>query len=98
MSHHKQSHPPSLTEMEWAYNRTNELWDEVVGQRGIPYSLWAGMFANIMGRLLQGTAEDPEDGVDIANDMVSAMSAILYIALKERFGDSIQEERKKWQQ
>jgi hypothetical protein len=55
------------------------------------------MFANIMGRLLQGTAEDPEDGVDIANDMVSAMSAILYIALKERFGDSIKE-RKKWQQ
>lgn len=96
MSHHKQ-HPPSLTEMEWAYNRTNELWEEVVGQRGIPYSLWAGMFANIMGRLLQGTAEDPEDGVDIANDMVSAMSAILYIALKERFGDSIKKE-KKWQQ
>jgi hypothetical protein len=86
-----------MTEMEWAYHRTNELWDEVVGQKDIPYTVWAGMFANIMGRLIQGTAEDPDDAVDIANDMLSAMSVILFIALKERFGDSIQEGNK-WQQ
>lgn len=89
---------PSLTEMEWAYHRTNELWEEVVGQKNIPYPVWAGMFANIMGRLIQGTAESPDDAVDIANEMMEAMSVILFIALKERFGDSVKEGEARWQQ
>lgn len=84
--------------MEWAYHRTNELWEEVVGQKNIPYPVWAGMFANIMGRLIQGTAESPDDAVDIANEMMEAMSVILFIALKERFGDSVKEGEARWQQ
>lgn len=83
--------------MEWAYHRTNELWDEVVKQKDIPYSVWAGMFANIMGRLVQGTANSPDDGVVIANEMMEAIQLILFVALKERFGvDALGEEQ--WQQ
>ena len=83
--------------MEWAYHRTNELWDEVVKQKDIPYSVWAGMFANIMGRLVQGTANSPDDGVVIANEMMEAIQLILFVALKERFGaDTSGEEQ--WQQ
>jgi hypothetical protein len=72
--------------MEWAYHRTNELWDEVVKHKDIPYSVWVGMFSNIMGRLVQGTADSPDEGIEIADEMMGAMQLILYVALKERFG------------
>jgi hypothetical protein len=55
------------------------------------------MFANIMGRLVQGTANSPDDGVVIANEMMEAIQLILFVALKERFGaDTSGEEQ--WQQ
>lgn len=81
--------------MEWAYNRTDALWDEVVLHKDIPFQVWVGIFSNIMGRLMQASAEDHEDAVEIANEMVLATATIMEWAVQERFGTSWENQ---WQQ
>jgi hypothetical protein len=94
MSNQNQQVP--LTQIEWAYQRTNQIWEEVVNKPDIPYEIWVGIFSNIMGRLLQASAQDDADGLEVANDMLASVATIIEFAYQERFGVSL--ENQTWRQ
>lgn len=86
MTNHSQQ-LPSITELEWAHRRTEDLWREVIAQKNIPPSLWAGMFSELMARLVQGTSEDQPEAVELSTVMLEIFVDTLNHAIRERFGD-----------
>ncbi len=84
----------SITELEWTNHRANALWNEVLNTPEVSYPVWAGIFAGIMGRIVQGTAEDPDDAIEIANEIIEAVATMMKLSIEERFG----KESAQWQQ